>query len=604
MHTMMRTIGLLSLTGGITFLLFCFLRLGLRKKVSARWQNRALLLLTLFWLIPIGSFYPQEQGTVYTPQLNTAEVHAGLQQSVAAMDIVRPAVDSSWLFYGYCLVAAVCFLRFLLQYRRQCQYLRKNSWAVTDDDAQKLFCALLGQQQITRAVQLRCSPVIQAPVLVGLRNYQILLPNRTLQTEQVKLILNHELAHVKYYDNWQKVYLEILRCVFWFHPCIYWLKSMADHLCELASDEQVVRDFDGAQRKQYGFLLLEMVQQGQAVELGCSGWNQKGIWMKKRLLHIVNYQTHTKPICCLFLCLFCLICAAGCGVSAAVEQQLPETSKTVQLEIMRDGKKIGQKSIKTFSWEQPEGEDSCITLYINGEAYCISGMDSAYYVFPAGLECYWEALAQLPEETLPENLNRYLRNLVLQAELYKMEWEEPAKPILTFSWEKTPGTDRTTLWINGEAYSYQILDDGNLLISGAVMAAYGETLQNISKEQMPEDLYQWFRDDAEVSASCTSLISSVELAPGERIECPNSIYFDGRRSTAFHVSCQYGDVAKLKVYRGYEKGDRDTSLGYFTATQGKWYGELNATISKGYWYFTIENGGSHNIMVDSVTVNF
>ena len=143
MHTMMRTIGLLSLTGGITFLLFCFLRLGLRKKVSARWQNRALLLLTLFWLIPIGSFYPQEQGTVYTPQLNTAEVHAGLQQSVAAMDIVRPAADSSWLFYGYCLVAAVCFLRFLLQYRRQCQYLRKNSWAVTDDDAQKLFLSLI-----------------------------------------------------------------------------------------------------------------------------------------------------------------------------------------------------------------------------------------------------------------------------------------------------------------------------------------------------------------------------------------------------------------------------------------------------------------------------
>ena len=72
----------------------------------------------------------------------------------------------------------------------------------------------------------------------------------------------------------------------------------------------------------------------------------------------------------------------------------------------------------------------------------------------------------------------------------------------------------------------------------------------------------------------------------------------------YFLSCQYGDVAKLKVYRGYEKGDRDTSLGYFTATQGKWYGELNATISKGYWYFTIENGGSHNIMVDSVTLNF
>ena len=147
--------------------------------------------------------------------------------------------------------------------------------------------------------------------------------------------------------------------MFWFHPCIYWLKSMADHLCELASDEQVVHDFDGAQRKQYGFLLLEMVQQGQAVELGCSGWNQNGIWMKKRLLHIVNYQTHTKPICCLFLCLFCLICAAGCGVSAAVEQQLPETASSradwnsLSMSPTLADKRCTESPSETFSWEQP-----------------------------------------------------------------------------------------------------------------------------------------------------------------------------------------------------------------------------------------------------------
>ena len=497
MHTMMRTIGLFSLTGGITFLLFCFLRLGLRKKVSARWQSRALLLLTLFWLIPIGSFYPQEQGTVYTPQFNTAVVHAGVQPSVAAMDIARPAVDSSWLFYGYCLVAAVCFLRFLLQYRRQCQYLRKNSWAVTDDDAQKLFCALLGQQQITSAVQLRCSPVIQAPVLVGLRNYQILLPNRTLQTEQVKLILSHELTHVKYYDNWQKVYLEILRCVFWFHPCIYWLKGMADHLCELASDEQVVRDFDGAQRKQYGFLLLEMVQQGQAVELGCSGWNQKGLWLKKRLLHIINYQTHTKPICCLFLCLFCLICAAGCGVSAAVEQQLPETAAAAEEPSVYKAPTLAddvvQKSIETFSWETHDG--TWTTLQINGASYQISGSGKSPEEFqfrPQELLQYWQALKALPTKDIPENLNNMFNyELTLQDELDAANWKAQQKPIMSLSWEQNPDTDRTTLWINGEKYSYQILDNGDLVISSDIMHYYGEAIDNLSKEQMPEDLYRW-----------------------------------------------------------------------------------------------------------------
>lgn len=117
MHIVIRTIGLLSLTGGITFLLFCFLQLSLNKKVSARWQSRALLLLTLFWLVPIGSVYPQEHAIVYKNQFNIPVVQARPQQTVIAVDTMTTAVDSSWLVYGYCLVAVICFLRFLCQYR-------------------------------------------------------------------------------------------------------------------------------------------------------------------------------------------------------------------------------------------------------------------------------------------------------------------------------------------------------------------------------------------------------------------------------------------------------------------------------------------------------
>lgn len=499
MHIVIRTIGLLSLTGGITFLLFCFLQLSLNKKVSARWQSRALLLLTLFWLVPIGSVYPQEHAIVYKNQFNIPVVHARPQQTVIAVDTMTTAVDSSWLVYGYCLVAVICFLRFLCQYRRQCRYLRQTSWAITGDDEQRLFCALLHQQQITNVVQLRCSPVIKAPILVGLRNYQILLPNHTLQTEQFKLILSHELAHVKNYDNCQKIYLEVLKCVFWFHPCIYWLKRMADNLCELACDEQVVRDFNTAQRKQYGFLLLELVQKGQAMQLGCSGFHAKGVWLKKRLLHIVNYQKMKKSVCCLFLCCFCLICAAGCGVSSAVEQQLPETAAAVEEVIsdkaptLADG--VAQKNIATFSWEN--GGSVWTTLQINGEAYQISGSGESPEDFlfrPQELLQYWQALKALPPRDIPENLNNMFNyELTLQDELDAANWRAQQKPIRAVSWEKRTGTDQTTLWINGEEYSYQILDSGELVISAGT-DYYWHALKRLSSERLPEDLYEWLAE--------------------------------------------------------------------------------------------------------------
>jgi len=297
MQVLLRTIGLLSLAGGITFLLFCFLRRSLEKSISARWQGWGLLFLTLFWIIPVWKIGSQDHIIVYGADIiSRAMVKAESQQVTATLEPTMFTVDLSWLAYGYCFVALFCLLRFLLQYRRQHQYLLQNSWELAGEMEQHILQELLHQQQIKKSVRLRCNPLIKAPILVGLWKYQIILPDYSLQTEQLKLIFAHELAHVKFYDNWWKIYLELLKCVYWFHPCIYWLKNMADKLCELACDEQVVRGFDGAQRKQYGFLLLDMVQKGQAVQLGCSGLSQKGDWMKARLLHIVNCRKNKKPV--------------------------------------------------------------------------------------------------------------------------------------------------------------------------------------------------------------------------------------------------------------------------------------------------------------------
>lgn len=95
-----------------------------------------------------------------------------------------------------------------------------------------------------------------------------------------------------------------------------------------------------------------------------------------------------------------------------------------------------------------------------------------------------------------------------------------------------------------------------------------------------------------------------ELQPGDKLICSPSIYLSRTKTVVFNASCSYGDVAKLEIYYGGQEGDTDNYLGDFKATQGKWYGELSKSMSAGTWYFVVKNGGSHNIMVDSVTVNF
>ena len=83
--------------------------------------------------------------------------------------------------------------------------------------------------------------------------------------------------------------------------------------------------------------------------------------------------------------------------------------------------------------------------------------------------------------------------LTLQDELDAANWRAQQKPIRDVSWEKRTGTDQTTLWINGEEYSYQILDSGELVISAGT-DYYWHALKRLSSERLPEDLYEWLAE--------------------------------------------------------------------------------------------------------------
>jgi len=46
------------------------------------------------------------------------------------------------------------------------------------------------------------------------------------------------------------------------------------------------------------------------------------------------------------------------------------------------------------------------------------------------------------------------------------------------------------------------------------------------------------------------LLGGTELEPGDSLVTSSTVYFNDQKRAVFNASCQYGDVAKLKVYRG------------------------------------------------------
>ncbi|MDB5337844.1 MAG: blaR1 6, partial [Planctomycetaceae bacterium] len=79
------------------------------------------------------------------------------------------------------------------------------------------------------------------PILVGIIRPLILFPASTLagiSTEQLEMILLHELAHVRRWDNLINLIQRVIEAVLFFHPAVWWLSNRVrlerEHCCDVA----------------------------------------------------------------------------------------------------------------------------------------------------------------------------------------------------------------------------------------------------------------------------------------------------------------------------------------------------------------------------------
>jgi beta-lactamase regulating signal transducer with metallopeptidase domain len=117
--------------------------------------------------------------------------------------------------------------------------LRKHSWPVEDPRIDCLCNRLVHSMEITRRVSVRFCGRIAAPVLVGLVRPVILLPSGLLGSlgpDQVEMMLLHELAHVRRWDNLVNFFQRVVESLLFFHPMVWlvsrWVRQEREHCCD------------------------------------------------------------------------------------------------------------------------------------------------------------------------------------------------------------------------------------------------------------------------------------------------------------------------------------------------------------------------------------
>src|SRR5262249_44217189 len=90
---------------------------------------------------------------------------------------------------------------------------------------------------------MSCSAPLE-PCVSGLLRPMVLLPNGIidrLTPDQLRVILAHELSHVRRHDNRTAAIHMIVEALFWFYPLITWIGKRLLEARERACDEEVLQ---------------------------------------------------------------------------------------------------------------------------------------------------------------------------------------------------------------------------------------------------------------------------------------------------------------------------------------------------------------------------
>lgn len=274
----------IGLTVSAVALVLLCLRRVLKKRYPARVMCAVWAVLAVRLLIPVQLTLPEPPVQV-TPRTHYVLHEAVLPAQAAPQPRLIDPADTRWVTGGQAaqfgtndpasvttfnvgsllaalwLLGALCFAaaqaELYLRYNRR---LRRCARQTQSDMLRRTFDEQKQTLGVTRDVLLRISPEADCPMLAGFFRPALYLPDENLNQTDAAFIFRHELTHYKRGDLWLKLLLVLARAVQWFNPLIHCMAHCANEDIELACDDAVAKDMDGAQRRAYGETILRSAE--------------------------------------------------------------------------------------------------------------------------------------------------------------------------------------------------------------------------------------------------------------------------------------------------------------------------------------------------------
>jgi hypothetical protein len=215
------------------------------------------LLVALFAWVTLRLLPRQNSGTRFAVWFVALLAVAGLpligtivgRRSVLSAGDAPPLVTLSgpWgilLFQAWVVAVCATMVRLtagLWRLRR----LRRNCIAIDSAQLAPAIRKTAADFSSSRSVTLVSSENVSVPSALGFFKPMIVIPAwamRELPPEELNIILLHEFAHLRRWDDWTNLLQKVVRAVFMFHPAVWWIDGRLSLEREMACDDAVLAE--------------------------------------------------------------------------------------------------------------------------------------------------------------------------------------------------------------------------------------------------------------------------------------------------------------------------------------------------------------------------
>lgn len=160
-------------------------------------------------------------------------------------------------------------------------------------ELQQLLDACRKQLGVRSHVQIKLSPKAASPAVCGLLRPVILLPahlSQKLDMPQLRIVLLHELAHVKRGDLWMNLIQTLLQIAYFYNPLVWQANAAIRRVREQAVDEMVLTAL-GEKAQSYPTMLLDVARLSlarPALSLGLIGVVESKKALSQRIKQIME----------------------------------------------------------------------------------------------------------------------------------------------------------------------------------------------------------------------------------------------------------------------------------------------------------------------------